>query len=81
MVQAWAELEEQLEIVEALTKDATDVLNERVNGTFADDANPSDNERELAGTAAAILGAIAVIWTTRKVRRVLRHQWRSEPSS
>ena len=40
----------QLEIVEALTKDATDVLNERVNGTFADDANPSDNELELAGT-------------------------------
>ena len=28
----------------------TDVLNERVNGTFADDANPSDNELELAGT-------------------------------
>ena len=49
-VQAWAELEDQLEIVEALTKDATDVLNERVNGTFADDANPSDNELELAGT-------------------------------
>ena len=49
-VQAWAELEYQLEIVEALTKDATDVLNERVNGTFADDANPSDNELELAGT-------------------------------
>ena len=49
-VQAWAELEDQLEIVEALTKDATDVLYERVNGTFADDANPSDNELELAGT-------------------------------
>ena len=49
-VQAWAELEDQLEIVEALTKDATDVLNERVNGTFADDANLSDNELELAGT-------------------------------
>ena len=49
-VQAWAELEDQLEIVEALTKDATDVLNERGNGTFADDANPSDNELELAGT-------------------------------
>ena len=49
-VQAWAELEDQLEIVEALTKDAIDVLNERINGTFADDANPSDNELELAGT-------------------------------
>ncbi|CAM9308872.1 unnamed protein product, partial [Ascophyllum nodosum] len=49
-VQAWAKLEDQLEIVETLTKDATDVLNERVNGTFADDANPSDNELELAGT-------------------------------
>ena len=49
-VQAWAELEDQLEIAEALTKDATDVLNERVNGTFADDTNPSDNELELAGT-------------------------------
>ena len=49
-VQSWAELEDQLEIVDALTKDATDVLNERVNGTFADDANPSDNELELAGT-------------------------------
>ena len=27
-----------------------DVLNERVNGKFAGDANPSDNELELAGT-------------------------------
>ena len=50
VVQAWAELEDQLEIVEALTKDATDVLNERVNGTYADDASSSDNELELAGT-------------------------------
>lgn len=42
--------EEQPEIVEALSKEATDVLNERVNGTFTDDANPSDNELELDGT-------------------------------
>jgi hypothetical protein len=48
--QAWAELEEQPEIVEALTKDATDVLSERIDGTFADDANPSDDELELVGT-------------------------------
>ena len=43
----------QLEIVEALTKDATDVLNERVNGTFANDANPSDNVESKGGRRLA----------------------------
>ena len=48
--QAWAGLEEQPEIAEALRKDATDMLRERVNGTATADANPSDDEPVLDDT-------------------------------
>ena len=40
----------QPEIAEALRKDATGMLLERMNGTATEEANPSDNELELDDT-------------------------------
>lgn len=57
LAQAWAGLEEQEEIAEALRLDSVEVLTERAKSTFEDESNPSDDEVEQENGDNESMGA------------------------